>query len=108
MIIYRVRSKVAKTQSENWVQYFKKKHLKDLLKTGCFYAYQFNQEENTDGEFDYFEASYFAKNRKDLENYNKHHAAKLKEEVNALFAGSFQSERSILKILDESTRSSVG
>lgn len=101
MIIYRVKSTVVAEKAAAWEQYFREKHINDLLNTGFFTGFVFSKmTENNENET-VFLVDYYAPNAESIEQYAATAAPALQADVKAHFEGFFRSERSILTLLDK-------
>ena len=69
MIAYEVRVKVREDVIEAFEFYMKRKHLREILATGCFQAIRFER-----GNDNTFRSRYEAATREDLDRYLKQHA----------------------------------
>lgn len=70
MIAYEVRVEVREDMLEAFEFYMRKKHLREILATGCFQTIRFER-----GEEFVFRTRYEAASRADLDRYLKEHAA---------------------------------
>jgi hypothetical protein len=70
MIAYEVRVTVREDMMEAFVFYMRRKHLREIMATGCFQAIRFERAD----EF-VFRTRYEAASRADLDRYLQHHAA---------------------------------
>lgn len=70
MIAYEVRVEVREDMLEAFVFYMRRKHLREILATGCFQTIRFERA----GAFAY-RTRYEAVSRADLDRYLQHHAA---------------------------------
>ena len=69
MVIYEVRVKAREDVAEAFNFYMRRKHLREILDTGCFQAIRFERAE--DGTF---RSRYEAATHADLDRYLKQHA----------------------------------
>ena len=97
--IYRVTCKVKKGRAEEWIKFFLEKHLDDLIDTGHFYAYSFNEIISEDSDVRTFSTDYFYKSPEDLDNYNASAASILKAETQQIFGDSFSCSRQLLEVI---------
>jgi hypothetical protein len=70
MIAYEVRVEVREDMLEAFEFYMRRKHLREILATGCFQAIRFERAEAR-----VFRTRYEAASRADLDRYLKDHAA---------------------------------
>jgi len=81
MIIYNVTVNVEHDVHDEWLDWMKKKHIPDVMKTGLFTEYKLckvlvEEESGTTYSF-----QYFCKTMEDYETYKMHHAARLQKDV---------------------------
>lgn len=70
MIAYEVRVEVREDMAEAFETYMRRKHLREILATGCFQLIRFER-----AEAGVFRTRYEAVSRADLDRYLAHHAA---------------------------------
>ncbi len=100
MIIYSVSCTVSTHIAEDWFQFFKEKHLNDVINTGYFTHYSFRKIiENEVSDIVTFIAEYYCNSLEDLAAYNENAAPILKKEVNELFGGQYICSRQLYQVL---------
>ncbi|HZU53836.1 MAG TPA: DUF4286 family protein [Holophagaceae bacterium] len=70
MIAYEVRVEVREDMRDAFEFYMRRKHLREILATGCFQAIHFERADEC-----VYRSRYEAASRADLDRYLKHHAA---------------------------------
>lgn len=100
MYIYSVTCQVSNSIADEWQTLFLKKHLQDVVDTGCFTKYQFrkNISEESSGTTS-FTAEYYFDNMAQFELYNEKFAADLKKEVGDLYGGQYNCHRKIYEVI---------
>jgi len=101
MYIYNVTINVENSIKKHWLQWIKN-HIPQVLATGKFSDAKLtkvlvDEENNTTT----YSIQYRAKSRKDLDDYYTHHADKLRQEGQKLFADKMLAFRTELEIIDE-------
>merc|ERR1711916_295016 len=97
---YSVQINIDKNVEEEWLIYMKNQHIRDVMKTGLFKAYDFLKiREGGDLEETHssYRIEYSLNNMKDLEEYNEKHAPGLREDHSSKFQGKFTGKRTILE-----------
>ncbi len=99
MILYNVTVKVDQNAESDWLKYMKK-HIQDVLNTGCFTGYRMSrlldQPENEDPTFI---IQYECESKAILNIYLEKHAPALRDEVNQLFKDRFVAFRTVMEVL---------
>ena len=104
MYIYNVTTNIEESTHERWVKWMKDKHIPDMLATGKFIGAKMSKvlvEEDMGGVT--YSVQFSVLDKVTLEKYYIEDATKLREEANALFAGSFVSFRTELEVVHEHT-----
>lgn len=102
MIIYNVTVNVDESIHDSWVEWMRKKHIKDVLNTGKFASARFVKvlvDESMGGVT--YATQYVAYDREHLDSYLSEDAPKLREEGLKLFADKMLAFRTELEIIEE-------
>ena len=95
MIYYNVKIQIQKNEENKWLKWMYKKHIQDILKTGCFQKCNIYKED----EQNTYIIQYKCKSREMLERYFNNFASKLKKEHEMLFKNKFTASRSITELI---------
>src|SRR5687768_1855083 len=98
MLLYNVTVGIDKDAEEEWLQYMKQKHIKDVLNTGLFVEYKMykvlhDQEDETIS----YSIQYFAKSIEDVQQYLEVFAPVLIEEHRKKFSNRHVAFRTLLE-----------
>ena len=81
MLLYNVTVGVDKDAEEEWLQYMREKHIKDVLNTGLFVEYKmYKVLHDDDGGTISYSVQYFARTIEDVQQYLEVFAPRLIEE----------------------------
>jgi hypothetical protein len=102
MIIYNVTMNIAEEVHEQWMQWIQKKHISDVMATGCFTSARLvkvlvNEEM---GGITY-SVQFFAPNKESLENFKDNHEDQLQYEGIRLFGDRMLFFKTDLEIISE-------
>jgi hypothetical protein len=75
MVTYEVSASVESSVADNYEQFMKGKHLRDVLATGCFVSATLER-----GGAGKYRALYRARNRHDVDRYQRDHAAAVRQD----------------------------
>lgn len=96
MIIYEITAKVGPDLCEKYETYMRKKHIPDLLKTGCFSGASLSTDSAGS-----FRMRYEAPNREALDRYLKEYASALRKDAEEHFPEGVELSRSEWTILEK-------
>ncbi len=99
MYIYNVTVTVDKTIADEWHLWVKQTHIPQVMATGYFVEYKMCRVLFVDDEGATFCTQYFFNKMEDIENYQKHEAAKLRADMKALYEGKYVAFRTLLEIV---------
>ena len=99
MIIYNITINVDEDVTEFWLQWMKKKHIPDVLNTGCFVKGNIYKilAESQGGES--YSIQYTCKSMDDYARYTKEYALVLQKEHKEKFNGKFVAFRTLLELV---------
>ena len=102
MVIYNVTTHVESSVEESWLNWMKEKHLPEMLATKKFKAARIFKiiSENDKGGVSYA-AQYHCDNKKSLEQYLNHFAAKIREDALNKFGDRILSFRTELELIEQ-------
>ena len=102
MIIYNVTINIDDSVHDQWLNWFKTKHIGEVLATGCFYKAKLSKvlvEEEMGGTT--YSIQYAAESKEQLQKYYSTFAPKLREEGLRLFGDKMLAFRTELEVLNE-------
>lgn len=99
MLIYNVTVKLEHEIHEDWVNWMMKKHISDVLTTGCFISARVSlvQVDDTDGPT--YSIQYSCESQEKLDQYFDNYASALREEHNARYGTKALPFRTILEVV---------
>lgn len=98
MFIYSVTVSINKEIEKEWLEWMIKKHIPDVLSTGCFTGYKMYQVYSAMSEdLCTYNIQYLFNNVEDLERYQKQYAPQLQREHKEKFEGKFVATRTVLR-----------
>ncbi|GIV28999.1 MAG: hypothetical protein KatS3mg028_0065 [Bacteroidia bacterium] len=98
MFIYSVTVSINKEIEKEWLDWMIKKHIPDVLNTGCFTEYNLFQVYSAFSEdVCTYNIQYAFNSVDDLENYQKNFASRLQKEHSDKFHGQFTATRTVLR-----------
>lgn len=95
MLAYEVRVKVREDMVEAFAFYMRRKHLREILATGCFQAIRFERCGD-----DVFRTRYEAATAADLDRYLNHHAAHFRADFMAHISEGCTVTREVLETVE--------
>ncbi len=100
MLIYNVTIKVELSIHEAWVDWMKKKHIPEVMSSGCFTKFQFVQVLETD-ESDgvTYATQYFAATEEDYKKYIDEFALALRQDALNTWGNRFAGFRSLMRVV---------
>jgi ABC-type Fe3+ transport system substrate-binding protein len=102
MLIYNVTTTIDLPYAEAWMQWLLKKHIGEVMATGCFENYRVNKLLNHDHpDAEIFTIQYTVKDMDTLIRYQKDHAPTLQEDPKRLFAGKYAAFRTVMEVKAE-------
>lgn len=99
MIIYNVTVKVEKDLAGEWVQWMKKEHIPELMKTGLFIDYKLCrilEQDEADGVT--YTTQYFCDSMEHYDTYIKEHSQKMRDKGFARFGNRFIAFRTVMEV----------
>lgn len=103
MILYNVTINIDDSVHEEWVEWMKRTHIPDVMKTGKFVEYKFNKVLTGDEEGGHtYAVQYLAPDEKSFHEYETQHAAALQEEHRRKFEGHFNAFRTLMHVIARS------
>ncbi|GAB4209298.1 MAG: hypothetical protein Fur0023_21510 [Bacteroidia bacterium] len=101
MFIYSVTVSINKEIEKEWLDWMIKKHIPDVLNTGCFTEYNLFQVYSAMAEdVCTYNVQYSFNSVDDLEKYQKNFAAALQKEHKDKFDGKFVATRTVLRKIE--------
>ena len=102
MILYSVTINVNDTIHDEWVEWMRKKHIPEVMDTGCFASaemFRIVSPEPDDGTT--YGIQYAAKDILDYEKYQIEHAAILQTKLKDKYGRNFTSARTVMESLED-------
>lgn len=100
MYIYNVTLNVASDVHEQWLDWMKKKHIPDVMKTGCFLENRILKVLYVEDEGHTYSVQYSFSEMSDIERYQREFAQALQAEHKALFGEKYAAFRTLLQVVD--------
>ncbi len=99
MYIYNVTIKIEKSIEQEWLNWMKEEHIKDVINTGLFHDYTFIEllEPTDEDGGKTFIVQYHTNNLSDYNKYIEEHATALREKAFSKFGNRFIAFRTLLK-----------
>ncbi|MBU2019812.1 MAG: DUF4286 family protein [Bacteroidetes bacterium] len=101
MILYNVTVNIDPEIEQEWTAYMRQTHIPEVMHTGCFLESRFCRVHGEEEGGVTYATTYLAKNQDIYDIYLATHAAKLRDEFNAKWAGKFASFRTLLTVVEE-------
>ncbi|MCV9388552.1 DUF4286 family protein [Reichenbachiella ulvae] len=105
MVLYNVTMNVDKGIEEDWLNWMKEVHVKDVLATGFFSDCKVFQLMSEEPQGTTYAFQYFAKSAKDIQAYQDQHGAKLQMDVISRYGDKVMSFRTLLKHVHSHSKS---
>jgi hypothetical protein len=99
MIIYNVTVKVEAGIAAEWVEWMKKEHIPDLMKTGLFVdskLCRLLEQDETDGKT--YVVQYYLDSMEHYDNYISEHAPRMREKGFERFGSKFIAFRTVMAV----------
>jgi Domain of unknown function (DUF4286) len=97
-IIYNVTVSVSSEIQDDWLSWMRRKHIPEVLETGCFSGYKLLKlTEGNQGPDPTFAIQYFCQSHEDLKRYRDSFSEGLQNKHNQEFAGKFVAFRTVLE-----------
>ena len=101
MIIYNVTTKVHSSIADDWLQWVKEEHVKDILNTECFNNFTIVKLLETDEtEGPTYAVQFHAESKSLYNRYIEKFAAEMRNKAFAKWGDKFLSFRSVMQIVD--------
>lgn len=101
MILYNVTVSIDKSIHLVWLDWMKKTHIPDVMKTGCFKECRISRVHGEEEGGMTFAISYIAPTQEKFDEYQKNHADALQNEHSTKFNGKYAAFRTLLTVLEE-------
>ena len=101
MIIYNVTVKVDNSIAGAWLDWMKKEHIPDLMRTGLFLDYRLSkllEQDETEGIT--YTVQYFCESLERYHTYIAEHAQRMRDEGINRFGSAFVAFRTIMEVED--------
>lgn len=100
MFIYNVTVNIDEDIHIEWLQWMKKKHIPDVMNTGCFVENRMVKVLHVNDEGHTYSFQYTFKEMKDIEKYQKDFAPGLQADVKQKYGDKFTAFRTLLEIIE--------
>lgn len=101
MVVYNVTISLDQEVSQEWLEWMRKTHVPDVMKTGHFRDCKICRVHGEEEGGITFAIMYTAFSLEDLNTYEEQHANRLQAEHTSKFSGKFASFRTTLSVLQE-------
>ncbi len=101
MITYRVEITIEPEIESEWVEWMKRVHVPDVLRTGCFLECRMLKVLESEGAEPIYVMQYHCRSLDEYQRYRDQFAAALQKEHSDRFAGRFRGSRQILEEIAE-------
>lgn len=101
MILYNVTINVDEEVHEEWLQWMKKVHIPDVMKTGLFIENRICKIHAFEEGGKSYSIQYLARTMADYERYQTEFATVLQEDHTKRYQGKFAAFRTILEVVDQ-------
>lgn len=99
-IIYNVTSNVEDDIREEWLNWMKKQHIPDLMRTGLFTDYKLLKLIAEEESGTTYAVQYFLNDIQDFLNYTQNFAPQLQKEVKEKYGEKVLSFRTLLEVIE--------
>jgi hypothetical protein len=99
MIIYNVTVKVETGSAKEWVEWMKKEHIPELMRTGLFLDYRLCrllEQEESEGVT--YTVQYFCDSMEDYNTYISEHSKKMRDKAFKRFGNRFIAFRTVMQV----------
>jgi hypothetical protein len=100
-IIYNVTVSIDYSVQDEWVDWMKSKHIKDVMATGMFLEAKFSRILAEESGGASYSIQYLCENMDKYDTYQEKHAKNLQADHMAKYSGKFAAFRTLLKVEDE-------
>lgn len=102
MILYNVTINIEQTVEIQWLDWMKRKHIKDVLDTNCFISARFSRlASHTEPNSTNYVVQFLCDSDEKLKEYQSIYAANLKKEGKELFGDKLQTFRTELEVIED-------
>lgn len=101
MILYNVTVSINPEIEAEWTAYMRQKHIPEVMQTGCFLESRFCRVHGEEEGGVTYATTYLAASQEIYDEYIAKHAASLRDEFNAKWAGKFAAFRTLLSVIEE-------
>lgn len=99
MFIYNVTVNVDATVHDEWLDWMRKVHIPDVMRTGCFVESRMLKVLHVEDEGATYSVQYTFLRMSDMEEYRAKHAPRLQKDVYDKFGDKFVAFRTLLEIM---------
>jgi hypothetical protein len=100
VIIYNVTINVNDSIHLEWLQWMKKEHIPDMLKTGLFTGFRMSRLLEVDDDGVTYSIQYYVRNMNEYNIYKKEYAAKFQQDALNKFKEGFSAFRTIMEVVE--------
>ena len=97
MTIYAVTITVLPDIEAEWLDWMKRVHVPDVLRTGCFLECHIYKVSDADGDDRSYVLQYHCRSPEEYQRYRENFAPALQQEHSDKFTGRFRASRQLLK-----------
>ena len=99
MLIYNVTISIDENVADEWVQWMKKKHIPDVMASGCFTESRLCRVFGEEQGGRTYAAQYHCKNTADFDRYQREFAPALQAQTKEKYEGKFAAFRTLMEIV---------
>ena len=100
MFIYNVTVNIDESVHEEWLDWMKKAHVPDVMKSGCFTESRIIRVLHVNDTGHTYSFQYTFKHMSDIEKYQKEFAPALQADVKQKYGDKFTAFRTLLEIIE--------
>lgn len=101
MILYNVTVSIDATIGDEWLAYMREKHIPEIMETGHFLEARICRVHGEEEGGMTYATTYLCESQEVFDLYEANHAAELRKEFNAKWAGKFAAFRTFLNVVEE-------
>jgi len=97
MIIYQVTISLEASIEAEWIEWMKRTHIPDVLRTGCFSECRIGKAVGSEGDEVTYVMQYSCRSLEDYHRYRDNFAPALQKDHSDRFGGCFRGARQVLE-----------
>ncbi len=101
MILYNVTVNIDEAVENKWLEWMRKTHIPDVLKTNCFIECTISRIKAEEEGGKTYAIMYTSESKDKIDLYQSKFASSLQNDHNKLFAGKFAAFRTFLEVIEK-------